>query len=193
MQTGRVLRSGVRRAVSLLAFCVAAVSCLPVHAAETWPSQPYQPPSLFVRRPLWPGDVRAAGKDQFCVQPNWLYRRPSVMRGGLLASPEGALFFPHRASLDLFEGPLHASSQEVRFLPRGHPLIAMENISATSAGGRVYDELFGVGFARWPRSQADQFPDFAELNHDNRSLCPWARWFVHHPIRPVHQAFIRPS
>ena len=171
---------------ALLAFWSPALS------AGAWPSQPYNPPRI-APLPMWPGDVQAARSDNhgFCIQPGYIYPRPSVRRGGLVAT-HGALFFPTPEDLDLDNGPLHAISQKVRVLPRSHPVEALEDIPFNSAGGRVRDELFGDGFARWERDGSDLFPDWRELFNSNQP-CPNGHYFVHHPATPLKRQFTRPE
>ena len=186
------MERGVRRLRGWVVAAMLLGAASPGSAAETSPDQPYDPPRVgtVIR---WPGDRRAGPPTEgFCFLHS--YSIAAGHRGGLMASPHNSLFFPKREDLDLFEGPLHALSQRVRVLPTGHPLTALQNIPSGSAGGRVWDELLGEGFARWPRDSSDHLPDWVELFHDNYDAsCDGGHSFVHHAPRPGHQIFARPT
>ena len=168
-----------------------------VQASEQWPPQPYTPPRMR-NDERWPGDIEAAKlmrKDGFCAASGIVYAHHNVMRGGILAAPQGTLFFPKRTDLDLFESPQHAIGRAVRFIPISHPMRALEDISSNSdiGGARVQDEIFGQGFIRWPRNSDERFPDWRELWHGNDGGVCGNHDFVHYPTKFRMSLFHRPK
>ena len=124
----------------------------PVKATEDWPHRPVCWPEV-AEDPCWHGEdcfhIGAAAS-----------LPPTVHAGGLFAS--GGLFFKFRVDLDLFLGPLRAIGPNVRILPWGHPLVALETIDGDSGSGLVSDEHYGNGFWMVPLGIDQRWPGWTE-------------------------------
>ena len=133
-------------------------------AAEQWPDQPIGLPYLGPPPPNWPHDPLLGYLTTY---------RKRVGIGGIFSIPVfGGVFFGTKADLETFKNHSRQMGQSAHALHSGEPLLALENISASSAGGRVWSPTYGQGFAIWSTSTGDylvqSMPSFNQRNRFHR-------------------------